>query len=322
MDTGSHLLFGCSLAGLACVDPVVAQNPELVTAVAMCTLIGSNAPDLDTVVRVKGYASYVRYHRGITHSIPAWFIWPAVIALPIAFFMHLESYIWTLYLWAFLAVVFHIFLDALNTYGVQCYRPVTKKWIHYDILAIFEPLLFVLHLAGVVLWLSGVWEAGAIFTTIYLATFAYIGMRIWQHRLVVKRVEQHLGDVIKGTCQVQPTFHWFRWSFVAEGEDCYYTGEVANQQVLVRDSYGKTSSDPIVYATLQTDGVRAFLHIAQLIHVTYKELHDGYEVIWSDVRFWHNRKLPFGVDVRLDKNLRVVKCSFGWRKKAWEAPYV
>ncbi|WP_231506424.1 hypothetical protein [Paenibacillus sp. UNC451MF] len=43
---------------------------------------------------------------------------------------------------------------------------------------------------------------------------------------------------------------------------------------------------------------------------------------WRDVRFWYNHRLPFGVDVQLDRNLNVVDHSLGWWKKAWDPPFV
>lgn len=52
MDTGSHLLFGLTLAGLAYLDPVVSQSPEVAQAVMAGTLIGSYAPDFDTLIRL------------------------------------------------------------------------------------------------------------------------------------------------------------------------------------------------------------------------------------------------------------------------------
>lgn len=75
MDTGSHLLLGVTLGGLAHLSPGVASDPVLAQAVMAATVIGSNAPDFDTVVRVKGQTTYIRYHRGVTHSIPALFLW-------------------------------------------------------------------------------------------------------------------------------------------------------------------------------------------------------------------------------------------------------
>ncbi len=64
-----------------------------------------------------------------------------------------------------------------------------------------------------------------------------------------------------------------------------------------------------------TDGVRAFLHFAQHIYVCWKEKNGGYEVQWRDMRFWHKRKLSFGVDVHLDRDMNVVSDRIGWTKK-------
>ncbi|WP_286885904.1 metal-dependent hydrolase [Aneurinibacillus sp. UBA3580] len=127
MDTGSHLMFGISLAGLAYIDPAVSHNPALAQAVLIGTIIGANAPDFDMVTRIKGYASYLRYHRGITHSIPALFIWPLVIMFLLAMTFRLTTFWMNLYMWTFIAVILHVFLDTLNSYGVQSMRPFTKN---------------------------------------------------------------------------------------------------------------------------------------------------------------------------------------------------
>ncbi|UUZ94614.1 metal-dependent hydrolase [Paenibacillus sp. P25] len=84
MDTGSHLLFGATLAGLSSLSPAVAHEPRLFHAVLTAALVGSHAPDLDAAARLKSYAAYIRIHRGWTHSLPALFIWPLVLAWPIA----------------------------------------------------------------------------------------------------------------------------------------------------------------------------------------------------------------------------------------------
>lgn len=323
MDTASHLLFGATLAGLAHLDPAVAQNAALAQAMLAGTMIGSHAPDFDTFVRLKGYSAYIRYHRGITHSIPALFIWPAVIALPLANGFQVTEYTGLLYVWIWIAVWFHVFLDMLNTYGVQSLRPLTRKWVHLDVLAIFEPFLFVIHTAGLGMWLLSDMQPGPIFQWIYGITLGYIAVRFFYHGVLVRRVRQRIGlQPGEGTCHVLPTFHWFQWRFVLETGDRFSTGKVEGRRVVVDDTYLKEESNHVIQATLETDGVRAFLGFAQRIHVTCRELADGYEVSWSDVRFWYDRKLPFGVDVLLDKNLNVVSHSLGWRKKMWDPPFV
>ncbi|MDA5110350.1 metal-dependent hydrolase [Brevibacillus thermoruber] len=320
MDTGSHLLLGVTLAGLAHVNPAVAENPALAQALMIATIVGSHAPDFDTLVRLRGITTYIRYHRGMTHSIPALFVWPAVIAVPLALAYGLTDHAGLLYVWTWMAVVFHVFLDMLNTYGVQCFRPFTRRWVHLDVLAIFEPVLFALHGAAAVWWLAFAGEPGRIFPAVYLISLLYIGLRAWQHGREVRRVRAALRQ--EGVCHVTPSFHPFRWRFVMETTERFYTGRIEYGTVMLEEIYPKEKSNEIIRATMGIDGVRAFLGFAQRVHVTWKEIQDGYEVTWSDVRFWYDRKLPFGVDVRLDRNLNVVTHRLGWRKKAWDPPFV
>lgn len=321
MDTGSHLLFGATLAGLSQLDPSIASNPELAHAILIAAMIGSHAPDLDTVTRLRSYNHYIRLHRGLTHSIPAWFVWPALIALPTAMALDVMGSFGSLYLWTLAAVIFHVFLDWLNVYGVQCFRPVNRRWHHLDILALFDPFLFGIHSCGIVLWLASGMEAGPIFLAVYILTFLYIALRARHHQTMVRRVRDHFlaGE---GICHVLPGLHWFRWQFVLETTEQFYTGEIIRGEVVLRDVYLKDRQHPAVQATLGTDGVRAFLHFAQRVYVKITESRDGYEVQWRDVRFWYNRKLPFGVDVKLDRDLKVEREYLGWSKKSWQPPYV
>lgn len=320
MDTGSHLLLGVTLAGLAHATPIVAHDPALGQALMIATVVGSHAPDFDTVARLRGISAYIRFHRGITHSIPALFIWPFVISLSLAGAFGLMGNFGVLYLWTLLAVVFHVFLDMLNAYGVQCIRPFSRRWIHLDVLAIFEPLLFAVHTVAAVWWLAFGGDAAILFPAAYGITFLYIGIRAWQHRRLVRRVTSALD--VRGVCHVIPSFHPFHWRFVVETEQLFHTGKIEYGHVIPEDVYTKQHRDEIIQATVGVDGVRAFLGFAQRIHVTWKENQDGYEVVWSDVRFWYDRKLPFGVDVRLDRDLNVVNHRLGWRKKTWDPPFV
>lgn len=320
MDTGSHLLFGLTLAGLAFLEPAVAQEPALAHAVVAGTLIGSHAPDFDAVARLKGNTNYIRHHRGITHSLPALFLWPMLLGVPIAAIFGVSEHMISIYLWTFAAVTFHVFLDLFNAYGVQCFRPFSKKWYHLDTLSLYEPFLFCIHSSGALIWWIGGGNPGLMFLGIYAVTFLYIAVRSLQHSRLVQKVKREIGQ--DGICHVVPSLNWFRWQFVLETKRHFYTGKIKSGRLDVKDVYAKEGQHPIVNATLGTDGVRAFLYFAQRIHVSWKEKQDGYEVQWRDMRFWHDHKLPFGVDVNLDHNLNVVSHSLGWRKKAWDPPYV
>ena len=70
---------GIALGGLATLDPTVSANTATMDAVMIGVMAGSLAPDLDTVLKLRNNAQYIRNHRGITHSIPAVILWPLLI---------------------------------------------------------------------------------------------------------------------------------------------------------------------------------------------------------------------------------------------------
>ncbi|UZW66566.1 metal-dependent hydrolase [Priestia flexa] len=75
MDTGTHIAMGIAIGALATLDPVVAASSVTTEAVMIGVIAGSLAPDLDTILKLKNNAHYIRNHRGITHSIPAVALW-------------------------------------------------------------------------------------------------------------------------------------------------------------------------------------------------------------------------------------------------------
>ncbi|PYI55894.1 metal-dependent hydrolase [Paenibacillus flagellatus] len=320
MDTGSHLLFGATIAGLACVDPVVAARPELALPLLVATTIGSHAPDFDAVARLRGYSAYIRAHRGVTHSLPALAVWPLVIALPVALAFGVGEFALHLYGWTFAAVCLHVLLDLFNAYGVQCLRPFSRRWMHLDVLPLFDPFLAVLHAGALLAWALTDVEPTSLFPAAYAATFLYIALRAYQKRRAAARIRRRLR--VRGVVHLLPCIHWFRWQYVLESDDRYYTGQLLYGRVSPHETYGKEAEHAVIEATRATGGVRAFLQFAKHVHVSFDEREDGYEVRWRDVRFCYDRNMPFGADVRLDRQLNVVSESVGWRKKAWDPPYV
>src|SRR5699024_7389214 len=103
MDTGTHVVMGVALGGLATLDPVFAHDPVLYNAVLAGTLIGSQAPDFDTILKLKNNAVYIRNHRGMTHSIPAVIMWGILISFLIFVFVPEVNFL-HLWLWTFFAV--------------------------------------------------------------------------------------------------------------------------------------------------------------------------------------------------------------------------
>ena len=323
MDTASHVLFGATMTGLAMTDPAIAAHPERFGFVLAAMVLSSHAPDFDTVARLKGRSAYLRWHRGVTHSIPALFLWPLLPVAASAAAFGLDGAAIHLYAWCFAAVLWHVVLDALNGYGVQCLRPFTRRWVHLDVLTLWDPFLFVVHAAALTTWAAGAVEPYPTFPVLYAITFLYIGLRGWRRRRWLQRIREAFRT--EGVCYVMPCLHWWRWAFLAEREDRFVSGFVREGRIEIAGSVMKSASpesDPWIQASKAAEAVNAFLGFAARAHVDVTETEEGCEVRWTDVRFHYGGKLPFGVEVKFDRDRRIVSESIGWRKKVWEGPYV
>ncbi|MFB9330447.1 metal-dependent hydrolase [Paenibacillus aurantiacus] len=323
MDTGSHLLFGLTLAGLSMIDPHVAANPELLPAMATATMIGSHAPDFDSFMRLKGKAAYIRTHRGLTHSLPAPLIWAVIIGTGASALFGQWPHWLTLVCWTFAAVCFHITLDLLNGYGVQCFRPFSRRWWHLDALCLFDPYLFVLHTVSALAWLVFGFSPVPLFAITYGLTALYIIWRLTVHHMTLRIVREAYPAA--GTISLLPSLSGRVWQFTAETGNIFRLGKVRDGVIMEEAIIPKSREDrlpPQARATIGTDVVQTFLGFADRIHVNVSSVAEGYEVVWSDVRFWTNNKMPFGTAVTLDPQLNVLRERIGWDKKTWEPPHV
>ncbi len=171
MDTGTHVVMGFGIGALATLDPVVAGSSITAQAVLIGTLIGSQAPDIDTVLKMRNNAVYIRNHRGVTHSIPAVLLWPILISLVLHAFMP-SSNLLHLWLWTFLAVFIHVFVDIFNAYGTQAIRPLSSRWVALGVINTFDPFIFGIHVVGLIIWAFG-GNPGYTFMAIYLIIILY-----------------------------------------------------------------------------------------------------------------------------------------------------
>ena len=126
------------------------------TRFATLTLIlAANAPDIDILLGFKNSITYLKYHRGITHSLIG------ITALAIIFWGFMTwmgkrvkpkpglpfNGRWLL-LAAFLGTGSHLLLDYTNAYGVRPFLPFSGRWYAWDIMPIIDPLLLGLLIRG------------------------------------------------------------------------------------------------------------------------------------------------------------------------------
>lgn len=313
MDTGTHLVMGIGLAGLAMVDSAVASDPALQTAVLIGTVAGSQAPDLDGLLRFRGNACYIRNHRGMSHSLPAIAIWTLLITGILQLFYH-GGLPW-LHLggWVLLAVCLHVFTDLFNAYGTQAMRPFNDKWISWNIIHIFDPVVFSVHVIAILLWAGGLVNPAVLFPIMYLFVALYFVWRTITARITMQNLPAMDREHREGETYIAvPTISLSFWNVVKQADDgSFVIGNLKNGVIEWVDR-ARCSDHPAVEKSKSDPSIRSFLYFTSFACAEVKEHDWGYEVRWSDVRYRHRKQYPFVAVLLMNRQYETVGSYVGW----------
>jgi inner membrane protein len=316
------------------------------TALATLTLtLAAEAPDLDVIGGiVRGPTFGFAHHRGFTHS----FLGVPVDAIVVLGFVYL---LWRLggrkikdrnlpprwgllFLYACLAGLSHVLLDFTNNYGVRPLWPFSEKWYSWDIVFIFEPVMFSFLLLGLIvpsLFALIDKEIGArhrgprgrVAATLALAGVVLLwGLRDYEHRSAVNALE---GRTYNGAAPLRASAYpkWvdpFHWYGVVETPAFFALAQVESLAPEV-DPDGsleiryKPEETPVTLAAKKSYAGRVFLDWAKYPITETEPLpspQEGYIVRFQDLRFagitiaGRRSGRALSRAVLIDKNLNVV----------------
>ncbi|MEC1522528.1 metal-dependent hydrolase [Neobacillus niacini] len=310
MDTGTHVVMGIALGGLATLDPVVASNSATATSVLIATIAGSQIPDIDTVLKLRNNAIYIRNHRGVTHSIPAVLLWPLIlIAVIFPFFPGANLlHLWG---WTFAAVFIHVFVDIFNAYGTQALRPFTSKWVALGVINTFDPIIFGIHVAAIVIWVIGA-HPGYTFLTMFVVLFGYYLLRFYAQakvRAAVRKMIPDATDII-----TSPTMKFNFWRIAVMNEEEFFVGRAMGTNIVIYDRFKRVPvpKTPVLEAAKKDSNLAAFLSFSPVYRWELDEYDDHYEVRFIDLRYRSNGHYPFVAVVQLDLELNPISSYTGW----------
>jgi inner membrane protein len=331
------------------------------TALATLTLtLAAEAPDLDVLGRFGGRAFAFAHHRGFTHS----FLGVPLDALVVVAFVYL---IWRLrgrklkdpnlpprwgllFVYACLAGLSHLLLDFTNNYGVRPFWPFSEKWYSWDIVFIFEPVIFVFLVLGLVvpaLFALIDKEIGArqrgprgrVAATLALVGVVLLwGFRDYEHRRAVSALEARTYngmDPIRASAYPQ-WINPFRWYGVLETPAFFALAPVDSLAPEV-DPEGrleiryKAEETPITLAAKKSYLGRVYLDWAKYPVTETEKVESpqpGYIVRFQDLRFVQipnaigggRGRRVLGAAVLLDKDLQVVGDVYGEGKNQIVVP--
>lgn len=310
MDTGTHIVMGVAISGFSTLDPVVAADPVLFNSILVGAIVASHAPDFDTVLKLKNNATYIRNHRGITHSIPAVLIWGILIA-SIIYLVSPEINFLHLWLWIGLATCFHVFVDIFNAYGTQAYRPFTHRWVAYGFINTFDPYIFLLHIAGIIGWMLGT-PPGLTWIIIYLVIALYYVKRYLDKREIVNLIKNFLPNV--EFVATSPTIKQNNWRVAITTTSHYYVGIVEDGHITIIDEFKRVPipENELIEIAKSDKNISAFLSFSPIYRWELRE-RDGFtEFRLIDLRYRSKGFYTFVAVVHIDQNLNVLSSFTGW----------
>jgi len=310
IDTGTHIAMGIAIGGIATLDPTIQQDPTLLTAVVAGTIIGSHAPDFDTILKLKNNAVYLRHHRGITHSIPLMIFWGLLIS-SIIYFLVPDLPFFNIWLWTSLAVFMHVFVDIFNAYGTQAFRPFSKKWIGLGVINTFDPIILGAHLIGFVLWMLGA-NPAITFMSIYALLVLYYLKRFFQKKFLERKIRRAFSNV-EGIF-TSPTISQKIWRLAITTDDTFYVARAVDGHIQIVDEFERTPiPDNKLFRVAKSDeNVDAFLSFSKVYRWELTEYDDYTEVRFIDLRYRSKDHYPFVAVVNITEDCEILKSYTGW----------
>ena len=262
MEPVTHFLTG------ACLGRSGFNRSTAYATLAMT--LAAEAPDLDVLWGLRGPVAGFAHHRGITHT----FVAAPVIALVVTLFCWSVHRLrrrpppipprWLL-LWicALLADLSHLLLDYTNNYGLRPFAPFHPRWYSWDIVFIFEPVLFAMLLGGLVvpallglvdreisrrrpLFRGRGWAVAAL-----LGVAALYTLRGTEHARAVQLLRQTSFDrpVLRVAAEPFP-INPFHWQGIVETENAYHFADVHTRAdtVDLDESIGAIYKPPVTPA--------------------------------------------------------------------------
>lgn len=137
MDPLTHVVTGVALSQFV-------PAPHRAWA-ALAGFLFAVMPDLDYIMTFNGRLSYLKHHRGFTHSLVALFLF-VFLAAGLGRLLGGPRWFRPLVLIGFLVLLSHLFLDWTTSYGTQLLYPFTRVKFSLDWLFIIDPYLTALLL--------------------------------------------------------------------------------------------------------------------------------------------------------------------------------
>ncbi len=302
MDPVTHGIVGLAIAAVA-GEPAAVTNPY-----AIGCMLGAIIPDGDIVMQLKGHYSYLKNHRGVSHSLPFALLYGGAITLLLSMIFPGAVFL-KLFLYSLAGCLSHLILDITNSYGAQIFWPVFNKKFTTDLLLVYDPILLILSLVIIIPAFRAIIHP----MLAILLFMSYIGIRSWMKSYVKKTVKKSMdkdGD-IKFIRVLPSIVGLLKWHFIVKFGDRRVVGEINLFPRRVKVIDVLENLDTELYDAVKNTKIAEFFgEFTPIFHVTCKKLALGYEFSFTDLRYYMAKDFLHHATAVLDDNFTLVSSLF------------
>lgn len=298
-------------------------------------VLAANAPDIDGIALFWGRATWLHWHRNITHSLAGAPFMALLTVAVVALVARKQKIRWWPAFWIALAgVASHLILDLTNVYGVRLLLPFSGHWSHWDITPVVDFSIWAILLLGVVapalsrLVGSEIGETGrgkgnagwAVAALLLLTVFDYT-RSVFHERatnILNSRIYNGLAPRRVGAF---PSENPLVWTGVAELSNAYVDVPVdlrTDFHPTEEVTYYKPPRTPAMRAAMATYPFQMLLEFVQWPLWVIQPVIDansgeagGTRVSLIDLRFGTPSQAGFAATALVDRNNHVLESTFG-----------
>jgi inner membrane protein len=311
LDTGTHIGMGLCLAAISTLHPDVPASTTMFAAVTTTALVGSHAPDFDTVFKLKGNSAYLRQHRGKSHGLIALLAWPLLLSIVIGTLFGVPPT--SLWLMAQIAVALHVFVDLFNAYRTQALHPFKKSWIGWGVINTFDPYLFTMYCAAFGIWLFTK-ATIVIFPILIAIVIIYYAVQFKLRNDALATAARYYRGAHK--LFISPGMKWDEWHVAARLRDEYYVVKINSGTVIECGNFrnkDEPHGDALYEIVKQNADLQAFLEFSKIHTYTVSRKDGIVEYRFTNLRYFTKEVYPFVAVVRIDAATQGIVSSYtGW----------
>lgn len=287
MEPIAHSLTGTALARVLPLDGIP-RRTTLVTAI-----VAANLPDVDVLLyATHGEHGYLTCHRGVTHSIFALALMPPVWAALVA--RVTRSPFRPLVLLSFLAVLSHLLLDLVTSFGMMPLAPASWERVALPWVFIVDPFFWLILGAPIFLARRAGARPPRIFTAALALLAAYVGASGVFAAMATERARDLAAaeGIAAQTVHAWPTPLWptVRSTVVSDADISHHAViDLIGGDDHFREDFPRNLEDPVVAFVRQTEPGSAFMAwAADPVARVALASDDGrsWSVLLWDLRYW------------------------------------